>query len=159
MAIKICPICGSSYTASPSGNKTCSRACSIKLRSMSHIGVSNTWSDASRKRLRARPTPPQLSLGVQAAMMLPESQRGPQHRESKIWRLVDPDGTLHVVVGLEDWCRHNADLFGEDPEHSGRICWGFRQIARWMRGKTKRTVSSYKGWTLDALPVDKEDTP
>lgn len=124
---------------------------------MQHMGVSNQWSDEARERLRQKPTPPQLSTGTAHAMLLPESQRGPQHRESMVWELIDPEGKHITVVGLEDWARKNAALFGETEATAYRIASGFRQIVQSIRGKTKGRVSSYKGWGLAGEPTDKQD--
>ena len=156
MAKKQCPICGAYFDAPPSGRKTCSRVCSLQQRSISHIGISNTWSDASRQRLRDKPTPPQLKMGTPAALLIPEGQKGQQNRESMIWELIAPDGSHIIAIGLEDWSRRNAWRFGETEETSYRISAGFRQIAQSMRGKTKRIVSSYKGWGLACEPINKQ---
>lgn len=154
--IKNCAVCGKPYSAPPSGRATCSAACSIRYRSMRHMDHHNVWSDDARERLRKKPTPPQLGQGTAAALALPEGQRGPQNRESMVWELIDPDGNHLTVIGLAEWARQNAARFGQRDENAHRIAAGFRQIAQCMRGKTKRTVSTYKGWGLAKLPEDKE---
>ena len=161
MAIKHCMVCGSRFEAPPSGRKTCSRACSLNLRSISHTGVSNAWSDEARQRLRDKAVPGQLSKGAAAAMLLPEGQCGQLHRDSMVWQLIAPDGTHIVAIGLEDWARRNCRRFGETEDTAHRIAAGIRQIAQSMRGRTKRRVSSYKGWGLADLPAEKnkEETP
>lgn len=90
-------------------------------------------------------------------MMLPEGQKGPQHRDAMIWELIDPEGVHIIVVGLADWARRNAWRFGETEETACRIASGFRQIAQSIRGKTKRQVGSYKGWRLAGEPTSKQD--
>lgn len=152
--IKACLICGAQFDAPPSGRKTCSEACYAVLRSKSHVGVRNTWNEASRAKLRSKPVPPQLAKGFEAAMRLPESQRGEQHRESMIWHLVDPSGNKLTVVNLTEWARNNLQLFGETDETGvNRITSGFQQIAQSMRGKLKRSVYHYKGWGLSDVPA------
>ena len=158
MAKRQCVICGEWFATPPSNNKrSCSQECSRQWRSIQHIEVSNHWSDEARERLKQKPTPPQLANGSAAAMLVPEGQRGQQHRESMVWELIDPEGTHIVVIGLSEWARRNAWRFGEPEETSYRIASGFRQIAQSIRGKTKRLVSSYKGWGLAGEPIAKKD--
>lgn len=158
MAQRICVICGASFGTPPSNNKrTCSSECSSVLRSRSHKGVRNVWSAESRQRLREKPTPPQLAKGMPAAMSLPESQRGEQHRDALVWHLIDPGGNHVTVVNLNEWARINLRLFGETDERGAiRIAAGFRQIALSMAGKTKRNVYRYKGWQLAEPPTAKK---
>lgn len=102
-------------------------------------------------------------IGTNAAMMLPESQRGPQNRTSKIWILIDPSGSHVPVVNLLDWCRENYTLFEPPCENienaAHRVASGFRAIASSMRGvkSRKRPVSSYKGWGLAKVPIKKQE--
>ena len=156
MAAKYCVICGKEFYAPPSGRVTCSQECFTKFRSTSHVGVSNVWSDEARDRLRSAPSP-NLKKGTAASMLLPESQKGPQNRESQVWEIISPSGELFVAVGLSDWARKNAWRFGETEDTAHRIATGFRQVAACMRGKTIRSVPRYKGWRLNGLPVEKDD--
>lgn len=102
------------------------------------------------------------SIGVAAALALPEGQRGEQNRESKTWELIDPTGNHIIVRNLLDWSRRNYTLFepaDADPEKAAtRISSGFKAIASSMRGvkSRQRHVSTYKGWSLAAPPI-KED--
>ena len=158
MSKRQCVICGAWFDTPPSNNKrTCSAECSRKWRSMQHIGVHNKWSNEARERLRQKQTPPQLAQGTAAAQLLPEGQKGQQNRESMVWELITPDGSHIIAIGLEDWARRNAWRFGEAEETAYRIAAGFRQIAQSIRGKTKRRVSSHKGWGLAGEPIDKKD--
>lgn len=160
MITRICVICGAQFDVYPSSpRKTCSPSCRCQLKSRSHTGRRHPWSDASKQRLRDKPKPDQLSLGHAAAMALPDSQRGSGHRDCKVWRLRSPDGQDYTAVGILPWARENAWRFGETDESGAlRIASGFRQIALSARGKTKRSVSSYKGWTLLDLPARKGPT-
>ena len=154
MLTKTCVICGGPFEAYPSDPKrTCSPACCRELKRRSQTGRRHPWSDESRQRLRERPTPGQLANGTRAALALPEGQRGPGNRESKVWRLRSPEGQDYEVVGLLPWARENAWRFGETGEDGARrIASGIRQVDRCMRGKTLRAVGSYKGWTLLESP-------
>lgn len=158
MITRTCVICGAPFEAYPSDTKrTCSEACSCRLRSRVQTGSRHPWSAEARERRREEPKPPQLALGTQAALALTEGQRGPGNRACKVWRLRSPEGHDFEVVGLLPWARENAWRFGEEGEEGAhRIASGLKQVARAMKGKTKRAVGSYKGWTLTELPRDKE---
>lgn len=99
--------------------------------------------------------------GTAAAAAIPECQRGPQNRESKVWVLIRPDGQRLTVTNLLDWARQNYKLFEPactDPDAAAvRVAKGFRAIASSMRGvkSRQRPVSTYKGWSLDDLPSGK----
>lgn len=101
--------------------------------------------------------------GMEAAMKLPECQRGPQNRTAKIWVLIDPIGNRIPIVNLLDWCRENYTLFEPPCENidkaARRVASGFRAIASSMRGvkSRKHPVSTYKGWSLEKIPIKKED--
>lgn len=155
-----CVICGREFDTPPSSKKiTCSKECSSIRKSQSHIGKPHPWSDEKKSSARdaARRTG-NLLKGTAAAMRLPESQRGPQHREAKIWHLRDPEGNPVTVVNLNDWARlHAQDYFGMEPtDHNALvIASGIRQIKCSMEGKRMQhgkpvSISSYKGWTLVA---------
>lgn len=96
--------------------------------------------------------------------MLPEGQRGSQNRECLVWTLKDPSGNYHIAVGLLPWARENYKLFFPDDDipqeaAAGRIRCGFQSIAASMRGTRSRKgkpVQTYKGWTLECLPQEKE---
>lgn len=165
--IRHCVICGAAFTAPPSSKKiTCSAACSTQRKRESHTGVSNHWSDSARatqsKRIKAKGTE-QANRALTIAMALPESQRGPQNRGSKVWVLVAPDGERFEVVNLMDWARHHAHWFDvvvddADRERVARnIHSGFGGIVQTMMGQRKHPVRTYKGWGLGDWPRDKSD--
>lgn len=167
---KKCVICGAVFRSPPSDKKvTCSPPCRSK-RAAESARNGRKWGDAAKKR---RASDPRIKLqmdaiqpvGLAAAAALPEGQRGPQNRESKVWELIDPAGNHITVTNLLDWARKNYTLF-EPPcddvdAASLRVASGFRVIATSMRGakSRKRPVSSYKGWGLARLPEkgDKHD--
>lgn len=159
MITRHCVICGAPFDVYPSDPaRTCSPACRSALKSRSQTGRKHPWCEASKQRLRDKPKPEQLALGHAAAMALPDSQRGSGHRDCKVWRLRSPDGQDYTAVGILPWARENAWRFGETDEDGAlRIAAGFRQIALSARGKTKRPVGSYKGWTLLDLPSKREE--
>ena len=103
------------------------------------------------------------SVGKEAALSIPEGQRGPQNRESKVWELIDPEGNHIIVKNLLDWARENYTQFeapsGDVDAAAKRIQCGFEAIAGSMRGvkSRKRRVTSYKGWGLYRLPNDPEE--
>lgn len=165
--IRKCVICGAEFDTPPSNNKrTCSPACSAAWRSQQHKGRHNKWSTAAKQNAAAAAERTgNLAHGTEAALALPEGQRGPQNRNAKIWHLRSPKGEPVVAVNLLDWAReHAADDFGVEPtdENAARIAAGFRQLKRSMVGKLRRkngapyTVSTYKGWTLAAVEEKKE---
>ena len=159
MITRHCAICGAPFVVYPSDPaRTCSPACRSALKSRSQTGRRHPWNEAAKQRLRDRPKPAQLALGHAAAMALPDSHRGSGHRECKVWRLRSPEGHDFEFVGLMPWARENAWRFGEtDEDGARRIAAGIRQIAQSMRGKTRRSVGSYKGWTLLSLPEGRTD--
>jgi hypothetical protein len=155
-----CVICGKEFYAPPSSKKiTCSKACSAVRKSQTHKGKPHKWSADKRGSARAAAAKTgNLRNGTKAALQLPEGQRGPQNRESKIWHLRDPAGNPVLAVNLLDWARlHAADYFDMEPtdRSAHTIATGFRQIKLSMEGKRFQNgkptpVSTYKGWTLVA---------
>lgn len=167
--IKYCVICGAAFKSPPSDKKvTCSPACRSERCSRQQRGKPRPKSPAVRAAMANDPAVQERMqwlqpIGTAAAMALPEGQRGPQNRTSKIWELIDPSGKHIIVTNLLDWGRNNYTLFepaDADPEKAAiRIRSGFAAIACSMRGvkSRKRPASSYKGWGLAALPRDKEE--
>lgn len=94
-------------------------------------------------------------------MALPDSQRGPQHRDAKQWVLIAPDGIAYRIINLMDWAREHADWFDivqddADRERIARnIRSGFGQIVRSMKQLRKHPVYTYKGWRLGDWPREK----
>jgi len=165
--IKQCVICGCVFTAAPSSKRiTCSAECSAIRKSQSHEGKRSIWSSEARAKLsrrrKAEGFTDNARKGLTVAMARPDSQRGPQHREAKIWVLIDPDGQRHEVINLLHWARINADLFDVPADAADReriahnILSGFGQIIRSRTGKRKDPVYTYKGWTLGDWPRDKD---
>ena len=161
--LKKCVICRATFKAPPSSKKvTCSPACRSK-RAADAARRGHKWSDDARRR---RASDPYVIAGLSrvsadglaAAAALPEGQRGPQNRESKMWELIDPDGNHITVTNLLDWARNNYTLFEppcDDVDAAARrVSNGIMTIATSMRGarSRQRPVSSYKGWGLARLP-------
>lgn len=166
--IKRCVICGAEFYAPPSSKKiTCSRECSARRKVISHTGVHNAWNETSRrdqsKRLKAQGYSESAKRGLAAAMALPESQRGPRHRDAKVWLLIDPEGQRYRVVNLLNWAREHAHWFDTPADEADRlrvannISSGFKQIVQSRLGHRKHPVYTYKGWSLGDWPRDKED--
>lgn len=164
-----CVVCGAEFDTPPSNNKlTCCKACSAIRRAQTHKGKSNQWAEGKREAARqAAARTGNLQYGSAAALKRPDGQRGPEHREAKVWYLRSPEGKPVVAVNLLDWAReHAADDFGVEPTdaNAARIASGFRQIKRSMEGKRYRNgklspVSTYKGWTLAAWADKNKDVP
>lgn len=164
---KPCVICGKLFDSYRSDNRvTCSDACRRRRAAKSSHDKPRKWGEeAKRRRAEDADIKAQMDVlqprGVQAALAIPEGQRGPQNRESKIWVLVDPSGTQVPCTNLLDWARNNYRLFEpQTPENecdkaAQRISSGFRAIANSMRGtpSCKRSVYHYKGWGLLSLPI------
>lgn len=167
---KKCVICGAIFQSPPSDKKvTCSPECRSKRAALSARKPGRKWSaHAKAKRATDKRVIDQMvalqSVGTKAALSIPEGQRGPQNRESKVWELIDPEGNHITVTNLLDWARKNYTLFEaptDDVDAAAlRISCGFRAITSSMRGAKSRSrpVSSYKGWGLYKLPeeVDNE---
>ena len=164
--IKHCIICGAEFSAPPSSKKiTCSPECSGKRKTLSHNGNHNTWSIKARaihsERMKAKGLTDSAKKALSAAYSRPDSKRGPQHRNAKVWVLIDPDGAHHTVVNLLDWARQHAHLFdvvdtAEDRERVSRnIRSGFEHISQTILGHREHPVYSYKGWGLASNPKSK----
>ena len=157
---KICPICGNEFFAPPSGNVTCSKRCASEYISRRRTGQTLQWSDSARQRFSQSPAHlnqarAQASKASEAAMALPDGQRGPQHRDSKVWIVKSPDNVVFKIVGISQWARANYRLFepdSADPEATAhRIRSGFSQMSSSLSGalaQKGRCVSQYKGWQL-----------
>lgn len=169
---KKCVICGAVFQAPPSSKKvTCSPACRSRRAALAaKASAGRTWS--TEKKARRANDPDVIAklasiqqIGSHAALAIPEGQRGPQNRESKVWELIDPDGNHITVTNLLDWARNNYTLFEppcDDVDAAAkRVSNGIMTIATSMRGarSRQRPVSSYKGWGLARLPEkgDKHD--
>lgn len=158
-----CVICGAVFQAPPSSKKvTCSNPCRSKRAAIAAKG-GRKWSEAAKIRWAEEKAKDGSfdavrAKGTAAALALPEGQRGPQNRESKIWVLIDPEGNHVTVCNLLDWCRDNYTLFEppcDDIDRAAiRVASGFRAIAGSMRGvkSRNRPVSTYKGWGLAKIP-------
>lgn len=170
--IKHCVICGAAFPSPPSSKKiTCSPVCSAKRKTESHTGIHNTWTETSKrnqsKRLKAEGYSPNARKGLAVAMARPDSQRGEQHREAKVWLLIDPEGQRHRVVNLRNWARTHAHWFDTPTDDADReriarnVRSGFGQILRSMKNQRKDPIYTYKGWRLGDWPhdKDKEDIP
>lgn len=114
-------------------------------RSEAHMGISNVWSEAARSRLSKKGQTQNLKKGTAAALQSPIAGPFTTNQEAKIWHLISPAGTEHTVRNLKKFIRDNAPLFDGTAEQAFA---GLRQVNLWMMGKTKRTVSQWKGWRL-----------
>ena len=163
-------ICGATFQAPPSSKKvTCSPECRSKRAAISASKPGRKWSAESKAR-RAADTRiiEQLSsiqeIATAAALERPDGRRGPEHRASKIWTLIDPSGSKIVVTNLLDWSRKNYELFEPQCDDvdaaAARVSKGFQAIASSMRGvkSRKRPVYHYKGWSIEVIPTCNQNT-
>lgn len=163
---KKCVICGAIFHSPPSDKKvTCSPECRSKRAALSAKKPGRKWSaPAKAKRATDKRVIDQMvalqSVGTKAALAIPEGQRGPQNRKSKVWELIDPEGNHITVTNLLNWARENYTLFepasNDVDDAAKRIQCGFGAIASSMRGakSRKRRATSYKGWGLYKLPEE-----
>ena len=141
--IKTCVVCGRNFADPPSTKRvTCSRVCSTIRKRQSHLGVSNQWSDAARRRQAANGQTANLALGSQAAHLSPVTGPYETNRNALDWHLIDPLGVHHHV--------HNLALYARRTQGKTWRRWlsGIYGIKQWMIGNRPRQVSQYKGWTL-----------
>ncbi|MDR1305510.1 MAG: hypothetical protein LBK76_09850 [Verrucomicrobiales bacterium] len=83
-----------------------------------------------------------LRKGMPAARCSPVAGPFATNHSAKWWRLRSPAGMVYQVHNLQLFCRQQFE------ENWRRAAAGLRQVIRWQEGKTKRTVSVYKGWGI-----------
>lgn len=144
--VRICRTCGKVFACEPSTRKlTCSSQCSSLRKTATHTGVSNKWSDRGRANAQKAAKKTRNFVRATAAATAAYHANPEGYHEAKEWIVVDPEGKCHHVVNLSHWLRSRL---GED--HGRKVYNGLRQVARSMRGKTKRPVYRSHGWTLSA---------
>jgi len=145
--LKHCVVCREDYNASPSDKRsTCGKPECFKInKSRTHKGKSNTWTEESKQNLSVKGQTANLSKGTAAAQQSPIAGSFETNQNAKDWVLVSPEGKEHKCRNLNLWCKDNSQLFNRTPT---QIAAGIRQIKQYRLGKTKRTVTSYLGWTL-----------
>ena len=165
---KICPVCGREFYSPSSSKKiTCSKECASKRKSDTHTGKTFKWSAAARQRYSQSPAhiqqaKRQAAEAAKVSMALPESQKGSQHRDSKVWIVKSPDNIIVKIVGISQWARANYKLFEPDAVDIDaavkRIRSGFSAMSSSIDGcrqKAGKPVGQYKGWQL--LSILKKD--
>lgn len=139
--------------------------CSQDFWSRAYAAI--VFTDGERRWLRERPRVQahmreMQRLGVAAAMQLPGGQRGIQNRTSKLWLLVDPDGTKYAAINLVEFVRAHADDFdihADDDRAVLSVANGFRNISRTLAGRNKgNPVSTCRQWGLACPSIDFPDT-
>ena len=103
------------------------------------------WGDTAKARLKKRGQTENLKKGTAAALNSPISGPFESNINTSIWTIVSPEGITYRVRNLSLWIRQNAHTLPGTPEQAHA---GFAQIKRCMQGKTKRTVTQWKGWRL-----------
>lgn len=160
-----CVVCGKCFTKSPSDKTvTCSAACRSKRRSqmLTGRGVSAVTREKISERAKQRGYTDNLRRGTPAAQASPKSGRFTTNSSAKSWILLSPDGRRFECTNLNEWIRHNVELFNCEltDENVSRIASGFRVIKRNI--KRGRGCQTYKGWTLESwndlknIDIDRE---
>jgi hypothetical protein len=143
---KRCVICGTEFPAPPSSKKvTCSDPCRRERARRSATGRKRFWSAEKKARYAEKGQNANLKLGTAAALKSPIAGPFETNQNALIWTIHSPDGVTYTVRNLSLWLRENADKLPGTPEQARA---GFAQIKRSREGKTKRSVGSWKGWTL-----------
>jgi hypothetical protein len=155
--LKSCVICGALFKAAPTDRKvTCGKSsCVSENKSRTHAGKHYTWSDAARERKSAQGQNPNLKLGTRAAQRSPIAGPFETNQEAKLWWIVSPSGELYHMRNLRKFCREHPQLFMPDPWTNAYS--GLKHVQLWLNGKTPRTVSKWKGWTLERMALSPEE--
>jgi hypothetical protein len=139
------------FQAPPSSKTvTCSTDCSSIHRSRAHLGKRNQWRDTGKAKAAASRTG-NLKLGTPAARRSAKAGPYESNINAKRWIVVSPDAEQYEVRNLRLWCEQHAALF--EPRSWRHAYAGLRQVAAWLKGKTPRQVSQWRGWTLRDLPT------
>lgn len=145
--IKICPICDKPFPCPPSDKTvTCGKACSRVHRSNVHKGVSNVWSQESRKKLSDLGITDNLKKGTPSASASPKAGHYATNVSAKDWHIVSPEGRHYKFRNLNLWAENNYTLFGFDaPSDARKVAAGIKLIKRAAHGKPVGSYT-YKGW-------------
>ncbi len=148
--LRSCVNCGKAFLTPPSAKtRTCSADCSTRHRSRKHLGKSNLWENTVAAQAAAERTG-NLLHGTSAARMSRNAGPFETNVSAKVWVLIDPARNRHTARNLRLWCETNASMF--DP-HDWRSAYaGIRQVAAWLRGKRRRPVTAWRGWSIADLP-------
>lgn len=145
-SMRDCTECGMSFFAPPSSAKlTCSKPCSSKRKSRTHVGKRNAWNDASKTKLSLKGQTQNLTKGTASAKQSQIAGPFETNQEAKTWWLISPSGAKFKVRNLAKFIRDNHGLFDGSVEQAHA---GLRQVQLSLMGKTKRSVSQWKGWSL-----------
>lgn len=151
---KHCVICGSEFATPPSSKKvTCSKSCQIERARRANTGLPRRWSAEKKTNLSRLGQTDNLKKGTVAAQKSTIAGPFETHRNALIWVIRSPEGVTYTVRNLSLWIREHIDFL---PGTVAQARSGLMQIKRCMEGKTKRQVSSWKGWTLVRWEVPDE---
>lgn len=147
--LRNCANCGKPFRCAPSDKtRTCSQDCSSRHRSRKHLGKRNLWSDDSKAKARmVAARTGNLKRGTPAARENWKSGPFEMNLNAKEWVVISPCGRRYECRNLRLWCERNARMF--EPHHWRNAYAGLRQVSAWMRGKTRRQVSTWRGWSLE----------
>lgn len=156
LRIRACPTCLTTFEALIKSRKiACSAPCAAELQAQGWASIREMWTGegskvriARERRERAMRLQP---VGVAAAKLSPRSGRFASNINASAWIVVAPHGERIEVRNLRLWCSQNAHLFAP---HDWRNAYaGLRMVAAWLRGKTVRQVSMWRGWSIAEIPT------
>lgn len=144
--IRHCVICDAAFVASPSDKKvTCSPRCRSERARRVNTGRARRWSAEKKAKLASRGQSANLKKGTVAAKMSPLSGPFETNQNALVWVIRSPEGETYTFRNLNLWLREHSEMLPGTVEQARA---GLMQIKRSQQGKTKRSVNSWKGWTL-----------
>lgn len=145
---KICAVCGKTFLCFPSDKTvTCCKECSRIHRSRRHKGVSNAWSEESRRKRAEAGKTMNLEKGTPAALLSPKAGHYETNINAIDWHLIDPSGCHYHFHNLNLWAEKNYHLFGFDnPADWKKVSGGIKTAKRGAAGKIQ--TCTYKDWQV-----------
>lgn len=126
-----CIVCGVLFNTPPSSLKIC---CSAKCSKLHRQAIQkNGVYDSTNKIWQAKKTE------------YYKEHIAEKHPNAKFWRIQSPTGQIYEVTNLKHFISTNLDLFDGTV---AQVLDGFIKIKASQKGKRKRSVNQYKGWTL-----------
>ena len=151
-AWRVCAVCGNAFPAPPSSDRTtCSRECSARRKSETHIGKGSQWSEETRAGFEKRiaENPERLDAlresarkATEAAKLSPNSGAFETNIHAKSWILKAPDNQIYEFDNLRNFIREHPDFF-QNPRSAETA------LSACANGRSKgRAPSQYKGWQV-----------
>lgn len=153
---RVCPVCRTTFEAPANSTRyACTAPCAAPLHAQALASIEDMWAGEGRKVRIARERRERglrlQPVGVAAARLSPLSGRFESNVSASNWVVIDPTGRRREVRNLRLWCSQNAALFAP---HDWRNAYaGLKMVAAWLRGKTARQASTWRGWSLADIPT------